>query len=116
MLLKTVIKRDGRKVPFDAAKIQKAIDGACADVKDNMVGESSYLIASSIEKNTPDEITVEQIQDIVEQKLIEQEKYELAKRYIDYRYEKTLASNEFTNNEEEKYLNVNSEMMFAGNI
>lgn len=90
MLLKTVIKRDGRKVPFDAAKIKKAIDGACKDVDDEIVGESSSLIASSIEDNTPDEITVEQIQDIVEQKLMEHGFYDVAKAYIRYRYEHEL--------------------------
>ena len=88
--MKTVIKRDGRKVPFDAAKIKKAIDGACKDVDDEIVGESSSLIASSIEDNTPDEITVEQIQDIVEQKLMEHGFYDVAKAYIRYRYEHEL--------------------------
>ena len=91
MLLKTVIKRDGRKVPFDAAKIQKAIEGACSDVHDSDMGESPYLIASGIEDNTPDEITVEQIQDIVEQKLMEHGFYDVAKAYIRYRYEHELA-------------------------
>ena len=91
MLLKTVVKRDGRKVPFDAVKIQKAIEGACSDVLNSDMGESPYLIASGIEDNTPDEITVEQIQDIVEQKLMEHGFYDVAKAYIRYRYEHELA-------------------------
>ena len=113
MLLKTVIKRDGRKVPFDAAKIQKAIDGACADVKDSMVGESSYLIASSIEENTPDEITVEQIQDIVEQKLMEHGFYDVAKAYIRYRYEHELTRQK---KYQEDFDNTIASKLFASNV
>lgn len=99
MLLKTVIKRDGRKVPFDAAKIQKAIEGACSDVHDSDMGESPYLIASGIEDNTSDEITVEQIQDIVEQKLMEHGFYDVAKAYIRYRYEHELARQQHNDQE-----------------
>lgn len=113
-----VIKRDGRVVDYDREKIAIAIQKANEEVNLEQRADRSNikLIMLYIEDLGKKRILVEDIQDIVEQKLIEQEKYELAKRYIDYRYEKTLASNEFTNNEEEKYLNVNSEMMFAGNI
>lgn len=113
-----VIKRDGRVVDYDREKIAIAIQRANEEVNLEQRADRSNIksIMLYIEDLGKKRILVEDIQDIVEQKLIEQEKYELAKRYIDYRYEKTLASNEFTNNEEEKYLNVNSEMMFAGNI
>ncbi len=113
-----VIKRDGRVVDYDREKIAIAIQKANEEVNLEQRADRSNIksIMLYIEDLGKKRILVEDIQDIVEQKLIEQEKYELAKRYIDYRYEKTLASNEFTNNEEEKYLNVNSEMMFAGNI
>ena len=113
-----IIKRDGRVVDYDRQKISVAIEKANKEVKgrEKASREDIKEIIEYIEDLNKKRMLVEDIQDIVEQKLIEQEKYELAKRYIDYRYEKTLASNEFTNNEEEKYLNVNSEMMFAGNI
>lgn len=113
-----VIKRDGRVVDYDREKIAIALERANEEVNLEQRADRSNIksIMLYIEDLGKKRILVEDIQDIVEQKLIEQEKYELAKRYIDYRYEKTLASNEFTNNEEEKYLNVNSEMMFAGNI
>ena len=103
---------------YDREKIAIAIQRANEEVNLEQRADRSNIksIMLYIEDLGKKRILVEDIQDIVEQKLIEQEKYELAKRYIDYRYEKTLASNEFTNNEEEKYLNVNSEMMFAGNI
>ena len=113
-----VIKRDGRVMDYDREKIAIAIQKANEEVNLEQRANRNDIksIMLYIEDLGKKRILVEDIQDIVEQKLIEQEKYELAKRYIDYRYEKTLASNEFTNNEEEKYLNVNSEMMFAGNI
>ena len=111
--MKTVIKRDGRKVPFDATKIKKAIDGACKDVDDEIVGESSSLIASSIENNTPDEITVEQIQDIVEQKLMEHGFYDVAKAYIRYRYEHEL---ERQKKYQEDFDNTIASKLFASNV
>ena len=113
-----VIKRDGRVVDYDREKIAIALERANEEVNLEQRADRSNIksIMLYIEDLGKKRILVEDIQDIVEQKLIEQEKYELAKRYIDYRYEKTLASNEIINNGEEKYLNVNSEMMFAGNI
>ena len=108
-----VIKRDGRVVDYDREKIAIAIQRANEEVNLEQRADRSNIksIMLYIEDLGKKRILVEDIQDIVEQKLIEQEKYELAKRYIDYRYEKTLAINE--NNE---FSNVNTEIMFAGNI
>ena len=108
-----VIKRDGRVVDYDREKIAIAIQRANEEVNLEQRADRSNIksIMLYIEDLGKKGILVEDIQDIVEQKLIEQEKYELAKRYIDYRYEKTLAINE--NNE---FSNVNNEIMFAGNI
>ena len=108
-----VIKRDGRVVDYDREKIAIAIQRANEEVNLEQRADRSNIksIMLYIEDLGKKRILVEDIQDIVEQKLIVQEKYELAKRYIDYRYEKTLAINE--NNE---FSNVNNEIMFAGNI
>ena len=108
-----VIKRDGRVVDYDREKIAIALERANEEVNLEQRADRSNIksIMLYIEDLGKKRILVEDIQDIVEQKLIEQEKYELAKRYIDYRYEKTLAINE--NNE---FSNVNNEIMFAGNI
>ena len=108
-----VIKRDGRVVDKKKKKIAIAIQRANEEVNLEQRADRSNIksIMLYIEDLGKKRILVEDIQDIVEQKLIEQEKYELAKRYIDYRYEKTLAINE--NNE---FSNVNNEIMFAGNI
>lgn len=108
-----IVKRDGHIVDYDPQKIRIAIGKANNEVrgKEKATKEEIDEIIKYIEDLNKRRILVEDIQDIVEQKLIEQEKYELAKRYIDYRYEKTLAINE--NNE---FSNVNNEIMFAGNI
>lgn len=87
-----VVKRDGRVVPFDSRKISSAIGGAAKEVGADM-NYNSNLIAEEISNNVIDNssITVEEIQDIVEQKLMEHGFYDVAKAYIRYRYEHELA-------------------------
>lgn len=87
-----VVKRDGRVVPFDSHKISSAIGGAAKEVGADM-NYNSNLIAGEISNNVVDNssITVEEIQDIVEQKLMEHGFYDVAKAYIRYRYEHELA-------------------------
>lgn len=88
-LEKYVIKRDGRKVPFDKNKIKRALDGAFQDVRqmdcfdDNILNTVLHRIRNHFSK---DPISVEQIQDIVEQVLMEKGYYNVAKAYIRYRY------------------------------
>ena len=88
-LEKYVIKRDGRKVPFDKDKIKRALDGAFQDVRqmdcfdDNILNTVIRRIRNHSSK---DYISVEQIQDIVEQVLMEKGYYNVAKAYIRYRY------------------------------
>lgn len=92
LLTDYVIKRDGRKVKFDVNKIVRAIDSAAKEARGNSLGESSNIIADSIaDNNSLEELQVEQIQDLVEQKLMEQGFYDVAKVYIRYRYEHELA-------------------------
>ena len=87
-----VIKRDGRVVDYDREKIAIAIQKANEEVNLEQRADRNNikLIMKSVEELDKKRILVEDIQDIVEQKLIELEKYELAKRYVDYSYEKTL--------------------------
>lgn len=87
-----VVKRDGRIVSFDSHKISSAIGGAAKEVGVDM-NYNSNLIAEEISNNVVDNssITVEEIQDIVEQKLMEHGFYDVAKAYIRYRYEHELA-------------------------
>lgn len=87
-----VIKRDGREVPFDSAKIEHAIEGASHDIQGD-IGRNAHLIAEEIESNVNAvaTISVEEIQDTVERKLMEHGFYDIAKAYIRYRYEHELA-------------------------
>lgn len=90
-MLKTIIKRSGEKVPFDAAKIRGAIFKANVRIatekfSDEELDRLTADVVAEIErlKKTP---TVEQIQDIVEEKLIEADYAKTAKAYILYRAE-----------------------------
>lgn len=84
-----VIKRDGSKEEFDANKIHQAIVKAYkASAIDVNLGAVA-LIAEKIERAVEDEITVEQIQDLVEHELM-QINSAVAKRYIIYRQWRTV--------------------------
>ena len=83
-----VIKRDGTQVPFEKQKIIDAINKAFLEV-DNVLFETDTAsdIANEIEKlNIP--LTVEQIQDLVEDYLMRSERKDVAKSYIRFRYKK----------------------------
>jgi len=83
--MRYVIKRTGEKVPFDPAKIRIAImkAGKATEELDEAEPERlTRIIAAQI----PDDIaTVEQIQDLVEQTLMESRHHKTAKAYILYR-------------------------------
>lgn len=83
-----VIKRDGRKVEYDRYKIVSAIQKANAEVEphEQMSEEKIYSIVASIENRGQEKMQVEDIQDIIEQKLMAEKKFVLAKTYIIYRY------------------------------
>lgn len=83
-----VIKRDGRVVEYDRNKIVIAIQKANAEVdKSEQVNEEKIdSIVAGIENKHVDNMMVEDIQDMIEQKLMSEGKFELAKKYIIYRY------------------------------
>ena len=87
-----VIKRDGRQVEYDRNKIAIAIEKANEGVeKEERISEDKiYNIIASIESRGADMMQVEDIQDIIEKKLMSEKKYELAKAYIKYRYTREL--------------------------
>lgn len=96
-----VVKRDGTEVPYDRNKIIKAVSGAIFEVDGNL--EKAYLaenIAASVDSYMKDYsvdcITVEDIQDLVENLLIYPGDYpEIARAYIRYRYLRELARNNY---------------------
>ena len=108
----TVIKRDGRKVPYDKDKIRNAIAKAFIEIygevkenSPNYVGNMVFDINSITDKVeneifnilTPNstEINIEDIQNIVENVLMDEKKI-VAKAYITYRYRRNLVRQENT--------------------
>ena len=92
----SVIKRNGEEVEFDLSKIVNAIKAANAEV-DNLHQMNEYQIqavADNIE-NKIDSMThvahVEDIQDMVETGIMEMRGYEVAQKYVRYRYKRELA-------------------------
>lgn len=87
-----IIKRDGTIVDYNAEKIKVAIGKANTEVdeRDQASEEEINKIIKYIEKLRKPRILVEDIQDIIEQQLMASGKYELAKKYITYRYTRAL--------------------------
>lgn len=83
-----VTKRDGRIVEYDRNKIVVAIQKANAEVDryEQVSEEKIDAIVAGIENKHADNLMVEDIQDMIEQKLMSEHKYALAKKYIIYRY------------------------------
>lgn len=96
-----VIKRNGQVVDFDREKIKIAIEKANKEVrpKERATKEEIKEIINYIEEMGKKRILVEDIQDIIEQKLMEIQKYELSKRYIVYRYTRALVRKQNTTDE-----------------
>lgn len=101
-----VKKRDGNIVDFDISKIIEAISGANQDVKGREKASiaNKKEIAKFVQDIDKDVISVEEIQDIVEKKLMELGKFELAKQYIIYREKKNLVRAINTTDDEIKEL------------
>ena len=92
-MIEQIVKRDGRKAPFEIEKIANAIFGA-AQASGGQDYEMARSLAEQVENvleaSAGDQIpTVEQIQDTVEKVLIESGHARTAKKYILYRNERT---------------------------
>jgi ribonucleoside-triphosphate reductase len=96
-----VIKRDGQTVNYDRSKIVTAIRKANAEVEpaEKISDEKIELIVESIEAKNRNRMLVEDIQDIIEQKLMDDRKFVLAKTYIIYRYSRELVRKANTTDE-----------------
>ena len=87
-----VIKRDGRKVEFDKNKIRNAILKAFIDVDGDETQyskEKAREIANYVESLDKD-MSVEEIQDIIVNKLMASTRKDVANNYIEYRYKRKL--------------------------
>ena len=96
-----IIKRDGRAVDYDREKIRVAIEKANKEVKQKERASKEDIkgIIEYIEELGKKRMLVEDIQDIIEEKLMELDKYELAKKYIVYRYTRALVRKANTTDE-----------------
>ena len=94
-----ILKRDGTVVPFEPYNVIKAINGAMLEVDGEIYeNDTARDIASDIEKDigkiyetTRRMVTVEEIQDMVEDYLMRSERKDVAKAYIRFRYKKEVA-------------------------
>lgn len=88
----TVIKRDGREEPYDQDKVANAVTRAFVEVDGKIEDESQYIISkivAEISNIKKQKMSVEEIQDIVETKLMNSCRKDVAKTYILYRNERT---------------------------
>lgn len=85
-MIKEVVKRDGRVVPFDECKIRTAVQKAMNEVNYPHLGMADCVVypIRDLEKET---MSVEDIQDEVEKLLIQCKLVDVAKAYIRYRYD-----------------------------
>lgn len=87
-----VIKRDGRPVDFDIKKIILALHKAFNEVDGDITKAATkiiYDIANEIAEIETDTLSVEEIQDLVEKKLMTSSRKDVAKAYIIYRNDRT---------------------------
>ena len=96
-----VVKRDGKSVDFDREKIRIAIRKANENVseEDRITDRQIENIVKYIEGLKKKRMLVEDIQDIIEQKIMSLDKYALAKEYITYRYNRALVRKSNTTDE-----------------
>lgn len=87
-----VIKRNGSIVDFDQTKIETAIEKANAEVREKERASKTEIkeIIKHILSLNKKRMLVEDIQDIIEEKLMSYDHFELAKKYIIYRYNRAL--------------------------
>ncbi|KYH34135.1 anaerobic ribonucleoside-triphosphate reductase [Clostridium tepidiprofundi DSM 19306] len=88
-----VVKRDGRRVEFDAQKITNAIKGAASEIgiimKESEFIDLTQSIIQKLEMFDKNELTVEEIQNVVEELLLSSGYDEIGNAYSNYRRERT---------------------------
>ena len=123
MIKVKIIKRNGQEAIFDRAKIECAVGKANEEMDDfaKISHEEISALAADVEKECNHmgrSVSVEEIQDMVEDRLMAKNKFSLARKYITYRYSRALARKANTtdahilsliecNNEEVKQENSN---------
>lgn len=105
-----VVKRDGRVVDFDGEKIRIAVKKAMDDVGFKYPSFVDCVVCP-IENMDKDKVTVEEIQDMVEENLMKAKMYDVAKSYIRYRYKR-----EMIRNNDSEIMNKVTEKLLCKNV
>lgn len=108
-----VIKRNGTRQQFDATKIINAIKGAYEDLGkpfDDEAERRAQDIAAHVEKLNRD-VAIEEIQDIVENKLMASNCKDVARAYIRYRYKREMARHDY-----QQFMDAITEKIAAKNV
>ncbi|AZP92324.1 anaerobic ribonucleoside-triphosphate reductase [Enterococcus mundtii] len=99
----TVIKRDGREVPFDEQKInaalikaEKKIHGSLSPITYEKIQSIAELVIKEIKNRFANNVKIYEIQNIVEHILLEKNEYALAEEYIHYRTKRDFARSKAT--------------------
>ena len=90
-MIKLVEKRDGKVVPFDRSRVENAIQAAMLRTEAGVDIELVHRIADSVENTYKDKISVVDIQDLVEKKLMSSKRKDAARAYIKYRQKRDVA-------------------------
>ena len=110
-----ILKRNGSEVDFDRARIENAINSAFIEVDGKLYEtDTAKDIAEDIEKiisKSPIQVTVETIQDWIEDYLMRSERRDVARAYIRYRYKKEVARNH-----KDDFMNAIGEKLAAKNV
>ena len=90
-----IIKRNGSEVSFDIKKIENAIKGANREVpEDDRLTERQIVYAAENVRDRCEAaghtVSVEEIQDMVEDEIMALDRYEVARKYNIYRYVQSL--------------------------
>jgi ribonucleoside-triphosphate reductase len=89
-----VVKRDGKKVPFDRQKIYNAIKGAAREcgptTTDELKNLTDQVVNKCLARIMQFDLSVEAIQDMVEDTLMENNYHDIARHYIKYRQNKEI--------------------------
>lgn len=111
-----VIKRDGTPESYDREKIVNAVCKAIQEVEGNLnrkwlADNIAKSVDSYMEFYNVECITVEEIQDLVENFLCDGDSVEIARAYIRYRYKREMARNEY-----KELMDLISEKLSASNV
>ena len=105
-----IIKRSGTEVGFDITKIISAVERANNEVpeKDRLTKDQIREISSNVTDKclrTNHSVSVEEIQDLVENQIMDRKAFNVARKYVTYRYKRALVRK--ANSTDDRILSLN---------